>query len=244
MKKCLVLISSEDDAFKLDGTIRSFFFNCADPDQCEIKILYKASAENNKKQYKHLAEENAVLGNVLFIESRDFKKDLLWIVAPYEYCLFLTDDMIFVRGFSILDIISNLDLNSDMLAFSLGLGKNTIFNSQTKDKQPLPEFKKINNNIYKFNWTSSQNDFSLPLQVQGFFYRTDDIFPVMANENFTDVKTFASSLSAHAREFAGQKPLLFNYEFSAAYRNLTEYKTNEDNLSKITRINVAGYQGY
>lgn len=76
------VIFSRDRAMQLDGVLRSFYLHCQDASQARLSVLFLASDERHDRQYHTLAAEYN--GRVHFIRQRDFRRDLLSILAPFQ----------------------------------------------------------------------------------------------------------------------------------------------------------------
>lgn len=259
---CVILIFSKDRALQLDATIRSLLYNCPDAHGCQMKVLYKVSDEKNRRQYWKLAEEYASYNFIKFVEETDFKNNLLEIISPKDYVLFLVDDNIFVRGFSLAAALERLKMNTAALGFSLRLGRNTVYCYSQNKSQLLPEFTYIDENTLKFNWTKAQYDFGYPLEVSSSIYKVEDIFPSILNSECINPNRLEEALDQSKPAFRSSKPELLCFTFSAAYCNPVNkvQKVIEKNragsnkdyspekLSDIfesgVRINIASYKNF
>lgn len=124
MQQVVGLLFSKDRAMQLDGTIRSLSVYCQDMRNIDFKVIWAHSDSRNEQQYQELANTYPYIE---FISEVDFQSQVLASIAGYEYVLFLVDDNLFVRSFSIEKIIESLRINPDVLGFSLRLGTNTNY---------------------------------------------------------------------------------------------------------------------
>ena len=114
MQEVVGLLFSKDRAMQLDATLRSLCLNCQNVQNIDLKVVWAYSNQRIEQQYQELAN---TYPNVEFISQLDFKAQVLASIASYEYVLFLVDDNIFVRNFSINNIIESLSRNQDALDF-------------------------------------------------------------------------------------------------------------------------------
>lgn len=226
--KLLALIFSKDRAMQLQAAIESFLLHCTDV--AEMCVLYKATNELHQKQYEYLRGN---FTNISFWEENDFKRQVLSIVSQFEYIVFLVDDNLFVRDFSMNEVITSLQANEDALGFSLRLGRNTNYCYPKNADQNLPEFKSAGEGILKYDWTEAEYDFGYPLEVSSSVYRARDILPLLNGLNYANPNTLEGGLVANAKGFACTKNQLLCYEQSAAF-------TNPINLVQAVTSNRAG----
>lgn len=136
-----------------------------------------------------------------------------------QYVMFLVDDNLFVRDFSIRTVIDSLAQNPDCLCFSLRLGKNIDFCYPTSSPQSIPPFVELADDVLKFNWTSSINDFAYPLEVSSSIYRIRDILPFLNYWSFNNPNTLETVLAGKKRFFARRQPCLLCYSKSVTFSN-------------------------
>ena len=136
-----------------------------------------------------------------------------------RYVLFLVDDNIFVRDFSLGDCVDTLSSNNDVLGFSLRLGENTTFCYPMDQPQSLPVFLSFHSDVYKFNWTAAEYDFGYPLEVSSSFYRLKDIAPFLMGLGFKNPNTLEEQMASHTGVFRSSRPFLSCYRRSVAFCN-------------------------
>jgi hypothetical protein len=208
------LVFSKDRAMQLDGTLRSFFLHCKDADNIDISVLYTTSDWVHKRQYQKLA---ACYPEVNFVEETSFKQQVLECIKPYEYVLFLVDDILFTRDFSVSEMVGHLDTNDDSLGFSLRLGMNTTYCYMLYRVQKLPAFTSIDEDTLKFRWTEAEYDFNYPLEVSMSIYRLEDIYPLLENLAFTNPNSMEYVMSCSAYNFGSSRPHLLCKRNSLAF---------------------------
>jgi glycosyltransferase involved in cell wall biosynthesis len=258
---CFVLIFSKDRALQLDATLRSLLFHCDDVNELQIKVLLTSSTSLYENQYDHLRSNYSPYEFLQFHREQFFPSDLMALISPFNYTLFLTDDNIFVKNFKMSQILEGLKTNPDALGFSLRLGKNTTYCYTLNRNQDLSSFSPLADNILKFNWTTSQYDFGYPLELSSSVYRNEDILPYISRMNFQNPNTLEASMSVHRGFFQSCKPYLLCYEHSVTFCNpLNMVQTawvnrtsmrpeySSDSLGKLFdagyRIDISSYIGF
>jgi hypothetical protein len=167
------------------------------------------------------------------IKFRDYLSKLLskldprlcFIINPLlkskntNYVLFLVDDNIFVRNFSLHEIGNALATNPAALGFSLRLGRNTTYCYPLDKPQSMPQFKTFSDNMLIFDWTEADFDFSYPLELSSSAYRINDLLPLLNRLPFTNPNTMEGSMAKQASKFKMKKPYLLCYSQSVAFCN-------------------------
>src|SRR5436309_183989 len=125
---------------QLDAALRSLHLRCRDAYLLAPTVLYAVSNDTHLRHYTQLAREHP---GVRFLEEKDFKGDLLSLIKPSRFLLFLVDDNIFVREFSLADAVGQLQATPEAIAFSLRLGRNTIYSYAFANHQKLPKFDEV-----------------------------------------------------------------------------------------------------
>ncbi|MFM8321015.1 MAG: hypothetical protein ACKOC5_08890, partial [Chloroflexota bacterium] len=134
-----------------------------------------------------------------------------------EIVLFLVDDSLFVRPFSLAQAAGCLRDHPDLLGFSLRLGRNTGY-CYTRDRpQELPQFSELQPGIVHFDWTRAQGDFAYPLEVSSSVYRLADVLQSLQTKPFDNPNELEDAISAGAERFRAQRPRLACLELSAAF---------------------------
>lgn len=139
--------------------------------------------------------------------------------ADESYILFLVDDNIFVRQFSLTDIVRALQHHPDALGFSLRLGRNTTYCYALDKPQALPEFTALNGWMLIFEWTAAELDFAYPLEISSSIYRAGDIIPIIASRPFSNPNELEYQIAVSAAQFAKKMPSLLCPEQSYTFCN-------------------------
>jgi len=256
--RVVALIFSKDRAMQLDGTLRSMCLHCKDINQIDIKVLFRVSAPIYQEQYHRLMNDYP---SVEFIEEGNFKYQTLSAISAYRFVLFLVDDNLFVREFSVRDMVNGLDQNEDTLGFSLRLGANINYCYPLDCQQQQPEFTKLANGFLKFNWTEATHDFGYPLEVSSSLFRVNDIMRLLLRLPFTTPNTLEAYLNGGKVQYFNTKKYLLCNNRSITFctpvnvvqntftnRSGSNESYSVENLSKMFaagyRINAEKYAGF
>ena len=260
------IVFSKDRALQLDATLASFFLHCTDSADVPVTVLCKASTNLHVRQYQTL---QAQYPHVTFVAESSFKKQLLDSLTS-EFVLFLVDDNIFVRSFTMKEVVTSIDANQSILGFSLRLGKNTNFCYSLNQKQSLPAFSQLrfggkattSQAALAFRWVGASCDFGYPLEVSSSVYRISDLRPVLEEIAFHHPNTLEAHLSEQVSRFAESKPALLCFDNSVTFCNPinkvqthapdnragVEISYNSEELAALyeigARIDVQSYSGY
>lgn len=210
----VALIFSKDRPLQLDLTIRTFEKYCGEFSQIPVYILYKPTTERMNLAYKKLEKEALEkYKNVKFWEEKNFKNDVSIILDDFEYILFCVDDTVFLRDFSLKEIIHVLQTYRGILGFSLRLGENTQYCYPLNLDNDIPEFKPIGKTALAFNWREAgSGDFSYPLELSSSVYRLKDIRHILEKTVYDNPNALEWVLSRNA-------VTLKNFSFLGCYKN-------------------------
>lgn len=210
----LGLIFSKDRAMQLDAALRSFYMHCSDVHLLDLKVIYKTSNAVHEKQYEDLKKDYV---SVLFIKEDGFKEQVLSVIRKYTYILFLVDDNIFLRNFSISELTNNLNENKNAIGFSLRLGANTVYCYALHSSQTPPNFTKVTSDILKYDWTFAERDFGYPLEVSSSLYRVKEIYPLLVQIHFRNPNTLEGQLAANKHVYVKTRPNLLCGKLSLTF---------------------------
>jgi FkbM family methyltransferase len=210
------IVFSKDRAMQLDATLRSFAMHCEDRHSIDLKVLYTTSNQFHEQQYQQL---RADYGFAEFIRETHFKQDLMPLLSPRQYVLFLVDDNIFVRDFYLRDVIESLEDNRDAIGFSLRLGRNTTYCYMLDVEQKLPEFDALRQNILKHDWTAADYDFGYPLELSSSVYRVPDLLPLLTQIEFSNPNTLELMLDRNKPYYKKRTSQILCYDQSVTFCN-------------------------
>ena len=251
------LVFSKDRAMQLDATLHSFYMRCQDPKLVQMKVLYLATGEQQRQQYQVLQQDYP---EVTFVEEKNFKEQALSLQNNHQYVLFLVDDNLFVRDFSIQPMIDALGKYPDTLGFSLRLGWNAVYCYTQCCLQKVPPFEEIENGAIIYDWTQAEYDFGYCLEISSSLYRIADLKILLQQLPFSNPNTLESLLSLQRGRFSDQRRLLCNKftitfctpinRVQGVYANdsgrIFSYSIEElsDKFSQGYRIDVEKYKNY
>ena len=141
------------------------------------------------------------------------------MVEHCKYVLFLVDDNIFVKPFSLRDVIAALDSEKNAIGFSLRLGKNTSYCYMLSSQQKLPAFESVREGILKYCWPGAECDFGYPLEVSSSVYRSNEILHLLSQLEFSNPNTLESEMSRNRNAFVSAVPFLLTFEESVTFCN-------------------------
>jgi hypothetical protein len=231
----LAVIFSKDRALQLHGTLESLRQRCAESQSLPIVVIYKATTPEFAQGYAELKKEFADLLQVEWIEENHFKQDLLrCLVQPvqgglfgrifgrklqvlHEHVLFMVDDNLFVRRFSLSEALQELDDHPNALGFSLRLGKNTVYCYSNRCDQPLPAFTETAGGNLRYTWGGQVGDFGYPLEVSSSIYRTAEVIKLLQNLPYSNPNRLEQGFYVSIRLFSSGKPELLCFQQSVAF---------------------------
>jgi hypothetical protein len=233
MNKTVALIFSCNRAMQLDLCLRSLAKNCIDYKSLDVKILYQTSDARHEKSYQQIIKEYPLIE---FIKEVTFHTNLSLAIMDYQNILFITDDTIFVKSFSINEIEVILAKSVKILAVSLRLGANLNYCYPVDKTQKLPKFKKYNEHMLQWDWTvpSSELDFAYALEVSSTCIPSKVFNVYMEHCVFHNPNQLESMLDLNKPYFAKKKYMLC-YNESVAFANPIN-KVNPNNQNRVSEF--------
>lgn len=245
---CIILIIAKDRALQLDATLRSLLLHCLDADTAQIRILYNASSSLHAEQYEQLVQEYRQYAFLQFIHEQDFRTHITALLSSFDYVFFCPDNSIFTKTFSLSLVTECLKLQPPVLGFSILLGKNTGFCQTLNKYELLPEYYDLDDNVFLYDWSTSQHLFSSPFNVLGSLYRVADVIPFIGQLPFQDLSTLEALMDKQKPFFQKDKPLFLSFEQSVMHLSSNKVEYSVDNLAKLYkdgyRINVSAYSDF
>ena len=230
----IAVIFSKDRALQLDATIQSLYRRCVDTEKLKVAVLYTTSSDIFEKQYLELIEEYP---DIKFVKENDFKQNLINIIITsfQGYVMFVVDDTIFVKDFSVKEIIESLENNLDSIGVSLRLGANNTYCYMSSKDQKLPGFEVVQDKL-KFVWSGQDGDFGYPLELSSSVYRIPEVLVPINFKEFTNPNMLESNLYKSISFFEKILPTLLCYKTSRAFSNpiniVQKKKTNKHGNDK------------
>jgi glycosyltransferase involved in cell wall biosynthesis len=261
-QETLVLIFSKDRPLQLDATLRSFMIHCLDFDRQSVRILVRASNERYGEAYHSLEKEYSSYSNIALIAETEFRQQVVHLLRHASYVLWLVDDNLFVRDFSLHFCREMLAKEPDALGYSLRLGKNTTYCYSLDLPQPPPEFTELPGAACLFDWTCAAHDFGYPLEISSSLYRTGELLPLLEALFFRNPNSLEAEMAGRTSCFTATFPKLLCSELSVAFcnpinkvQNISGQNRSGDTPELATesllesylkgkRVDVAAYAGF
>jgi len=164
--------------------------------------------------------------------------------SPHKdsHILFLVDDNIFVKDFSLSQILNVIQIHGEALGFSLRLGRNTTYCYSLDRPQHLPKFNSIDNGMLIFDWTNSELDFAYPLEISSSIYRMKDILPLILSNSFGNPNDLELKLAISAKKYLKNMPSLLCPDQSYTFCNpINLVQTSEKNRAGSSSIYTSEY---
>ena len=133
--------------------------------------------------------------------------------------LFLVDDNIFVRDFSLTTCLEALCRHPNALGFSLRLGYNTTYSYMANRPQILPTFEPAGGDILCFRWIDASLDFAYPLEVSSSIYLDNIILPLLHMFPFRTPNELESFISTRASLFRASHSKMLCFTHSVTFCN-------------------------
>jgi len=177
-------------------------------------VIYKTSDERYENAYKQVAKEHPA---IKFIKESTFKLNLYNCLKGKKYIMFVVDDCIFTKVYSLKDICLFLDVCEGTLGFSLRLGSNTTYCYPLRIENNIPYLQPIGERMRVFSWKEAgQGDFSYPLEVSSSVYRIDDIKPIVEGIHYSNPNQLEWVMYNYIPNLTN-KQFLLCYENSVAF---------------------------
>jgi hypothetical protein len=222
----VTIIFSKDRPMQLDLTLSTNARHCSEKNARNEIVIYKTSNNDFENAYQQVANEHPA---VQFLKEDSFKDNLLECINKKRYVMFVVDDCIFTRAYSINRIASFLDICDGVLGFSLRLGKNTDVCYPIREKNDIPYILMLSKEIGAFSWRQAgKGDFSYPLELSSSVYRVKDLKPLLEGLNYNTPNSLEWLLSNSTHVF-NYLQFLLCYETSPAFCNPINKVQTENN---------------
>ena len=243
----VTVVFSRDRAMQLEACLASFAAHCHEAASLPVDVLYTGSSPALAAQYGVVERAWRDRLRLRFHHERDFRAELLALLgAPARpapgraglklrrlfgartateegsgppYVLFLVDDNVFVRPFSLAEALDALAARPRALGFSLRLGRNTTYCYSHDAPQRVPGLAPVAPGLAAYDWTTAEHDFGYPLEVSSSLYSIPAVGSSLAGLPFTNPNTLEAQFAATARSWAARRPELLCYERSVTFCN-------------------------
>jgi len=207
-------IFSKDRAFQLEAMLRSFRSHAQDAAAARLAVLFRATDARHVRQYAVLARAHP---DVTFVAEQSFRDDLLSIIGSSRVIMFLVDDTLVTRPFSLSLAVEALTREPRALGFSLRLGINTTYCYMLDRPQALPTFQTLEGGVLQYDWRAAEHDFGYPLELSSSLYRAADLLPSLRDLDFRNPNRLEAEVQTRRDSFAERTPLLLCFERSVAF---------------------------
>ena len=211
---CVAVVFSKDRPLQLDGALRSLRHHLLDPESLAVKVIWTASSWRNSELYRRLGNEHPYAE---LIEEKDFKAQLIAATLGYQNVLFVVDDTIFVRPFSVASAAAVLTQDQHVLGFSFRLGRNIDYCYTQNRAQSPPDWRPRADGTLAFRWVGADADFGYPIEVSSSLYRSVDVRPLLKDLRYRNPNTLEAALAGTAGTFSASRPDLACLNVSAAF---------------------------
>jgi|WetSurSiteA1Bulk_404760.scaffolds.fasta_scaffold00264_13 hypothetical protein len=214
VRNFVTVIFSYDRPMQLDLTLNTYEKYSLNRNIEHEFVIYKTSDNRYENAYKQVAKEHP---NIKFIKETTFKINLYQCIKGKEYVMFLVDDCIFTRIYSIKEVLDFVYMCQGALGFSLRLGMNTKYCYPLNVENNLPFMQPLGTNLLAFNWRDAgQGDFSYPLEVSSSVYRIDDIKPIIEGIHYSNPNQLEWVMYNYIPNLVN-RPFLLCHESSVAF---------------------------
>jgi hypothetical protein len=169
------------------------------PNFTELVIIYKASNLSYDKGYEALQEK---FPTVYFLRETNFKQDVMDQNSKDKYTMFMVDDDIFYCPSPKIDRIDEIfKKEEDLCCFSLRLGLNTTV-QDPHNRASLAELPaiRLDEDVFLWDHTTVGLNFGYPLSLDCHIFRTDFIFDLIKQIEFSSPNFLEGNLQKFSKE--------------------------------------------
>ena len=207
------VIFSKNRAMQLQALLESFELHSRSAKNIHLSVLYKVD-DQFRHQYVQLEKDYP---DVLFVEEVALVKQLVSLYKGFDFLFMQADDNIFIRKFSLVKIMDELDAHESAIGFSLRLGLNINQSYMTGVKWTLKDYKVVNKIIIKFNWVKSSIEFGYPLEATASVYRVSQVGPIIVKTPERTPSGVESNLNRNRKRFREKIRKILCYRKSAIF---------------------------
>jgi hypothetical protein len=237
------VIFTKDRPMQFDALLRSIEKHVKGAFQ--IHVLWRASTENMKDDYRSLLEKYAILVH-RNIEEKKFQQDVTALLntCDGDGVLFLVDDLLFVQDF---DLQSFSNLNLWKVIPSLRLGRAVIHSQPSGVDSPPPKFSQQQPWL-SFSWTEALGDWAMPLSLDGHLFNLEEISCLCDQLSFSAPNSLEKALGEYRFWFkfrtglCYEKPKILNFAFNRVQEENTDFPCGEMNATLMQAKWRQGFQ--
>ncbi len=188
------LVFSRDRPMQLEALIDSYF-ECAS-DAARLCILYKTSSSLYDSAYKFVMKRHASRP-ISWIAEMCFCDDLMQLLASLNNgrVFFLVDDVMFVRGFNLLDFVR---LSHSGTVPSMRLGVNINWSYTDNKYIGSPALRRIGTtSFFRWNQWCGRGEWAYPFSVDGNIYSAREILELASRLHFNSPNSFEAQMNRY-----------------------------------------------
>lgn len=200
--ECIVF--SKNRALQLHALLTTYYEKVASP--VPLYVLYQITDPSHQKAYEEIISlfSNHQISFIKQGNDYSFRKDLLRLLSSLtaEKVFFLVDDVVFIEGFDIQDLVK---FDTDKFVPTLRMGLNLKKCYTVQKEQPLPELiADIIDDKDKITWKWDQGvyDWSYPVSLDGHFFSTQELTAMIQLIDFSAPNTLEDQLQKFRRFFS------------------------------------------
>jgi hypothetical protein len=200
------IIFSKDRPLQLHGLLLSLANNLKDT--VSVIVLFKASDNEYLRRYHEVFRDLARKIKLLAIhEDYSFNYHLQEIlrITKTNYVSFLVDDIVFIRSFSVLFLLS---MCKKGYIPSLRLGSGISYSYMMNCEEKKPRYRNRSGYLI-WNWSDGGVDWTYPLSLDGNIFKKKEIARLIANIEFSSPNTLEQALQAYSPEYRRKKGICF-----------------------------------
>ena len=209
--KINAIVFSKDRAAQLKLFLDSV--NKYAPDVFDLNVIVSHTNVEYDKGYGRVVN-NPAYRNVNFVRVEDeFRDQVIGLLkTDHDYSCFFLDDDILYREVKFADITSQIELDDDVVCFSLRLGENTTQCYTLGAENVMIDIDKYDN-FMKWDWTLHYLDFGYPFSMNGHVFRRKDIYKLTRKTKFVNVEELEMGLFEYTETFP--RNMMVSYNTSA-----------------------------
>lgn len=190
-KHFTAVVFSKNRPLQLYALLESLFLNSSLPQEC-VNVLYKADHE----YIWPMEQLKQAFPKVVFHPEYDFKGQTKGLVAAAnENVMFFTDDDVFKDKTDFNFLVGFLSANTNIMCFSLRLGKHLSYCYSTQQSQNVPQGT-TKEPVFVWGWKGTDWDWNYPLSVDGHIFRKHEILAILdAAGDWKSPNTFEGNMS-------------------------------------------------
>jgi hypothetical protein len=192
-------------------------------------------------------EVKNIHGGVNFIEEEDFEAQVKnYLKKEDQYCVFFVDDIIVKDQINFEIPCKVLEVNPDILCFSMRLGLHLVECYPAASSQIVPNGT-ISSQMFVWKWMGSSFDWGYPLSVDGHIFRRSELEGWISHLKFKNPNQFESAMQEIPRIFVLSQGMvchinskIFN---NPANRVQDEFKNRSESSVSTKELNAIWLSG-